>query len=101
MFKYGNCTWTELLQALPGRSKRSIESKADKLGLTRPGFSTKKGIYFLYGICPRHGRIPRDQIKWVGKRLNIPKCPRMYCGRRLRVLPKSSKLREKYRDVKK
>jgi len=96
--KYSETSWTELLQALPGRSKKSIEQKAAELGLTRPMFSTKKGAYFVYARCPVHGRIPRSDVIWEGKHLNIPKCPRAFCGRSLKVLPKSTKLREKYRD---
>jgi len=102
--KYGKVSWTELLQLLRGRTKKSILQRAERIGLDRSKFSTKKGVYFVYAKCERHGRILRQDIVWEVKetkrgKTKIPRCPWPYCGKRLRVRPKSSKLREKYRNA--
>lgn len=92
---YSNLPWQELLKLLPGKSRSAITREALKRGLNRSRFSTRKGFYFVYGLCPRHGKILRTDIKWKGKR---PTCPRPYCNRQLRTFPRHSKLREKYRS---
>ena len=102
--RYNIASWTELRSLLPGRNKRSIEHKADREGLTRPEYSTKKGLYFNFARCSVHGMIRKDNIIWGGKHLNIPYCSiivdrarSIQCKRRLTLLPRKSKLREKYR----
>ena len=101
-FQYAS--WTELKQLFPGRTQRSIENKAEQEKLTRPGFATKDGIYHDFARCPEHGMVRKEKIIWEGKHLNIPKCPiiidkarALSCKRRLTLLPRRSKLREKYR----
>ena len=95
--RYENASWTELKNLLPKRSIRSIKAKARSLKLSREKFSTKGGTYFVYGVCSRHGRILKGNIKWKGKNKDIAYCPRLNCNKKLKVLPKASKLREKYR----
>lgn len=98
MLKYSYASWTELRQSLPDRSKDSIELKAFKLGLTRAMYATTEGLYTNYGVCSVHGRILKSEIIWERKgNLNIPRCSKYRCRRRLRLLPRSSKLRERYR----
>jgi len=97
--RYNSVSWTELMQLFPDRTKKAIEQKAVKLGLVRNHFSIRKGVFYLYATCSRHGRIHIDQIRWLGKNLNTAYCPYRYCNRKLRVLPRTGRLREKYRSV--
>lgn len=96
--KYPSSTWTELLSIFPNRGRRSIKLKANKEGLKRDKFSIKKGLYFKFAMCPIHGRIDRTKIVWKNRKHYIGYCP--YCNSRLKLLPTSSKLREKYRGTK-
>ena len=93
--KYPNSTWTELLSLFSNRDKNSIKLKARKEGLAREKFDTSKGVYFKFAMCPIHGRVDRTKIVWKDENHYIGHCS--YCNSRLRLLPKSSKLREKYR----
>jgi len=95
--KYEHVSWTELKGLFPSRSKKSINKKARELRLVRTKFSTLKGVFYVYALCPTHGRIFREEIKWRGKKENIPYCPRPGCNKRLREKPKTSRLRRKYR----
>ena len=100
--KYSNTSWKDILKLLPNRSKNGITQKAYKMGLNREVFSTKEGTYFVYATCDRHGRILHTEVLWSkrGNRL-VPICPRPFCNRELRILPKHSKWRAKYREVEK
>jgi len=93
--KYSNSTWSELLSLFSNRDRRSIKLKANKEGLKRDKFDTSKGLYFKFAMCKIHGRVDRAKIIWKDGKHYIGYCA--YCNSRLRLLPKSSKLREKYR----
>lgn len=91
---YENKTWKEVKKLFPNRSKGSIDAKAREIGLNRARYTIKGGQYFTYAYCIIHGKIYKEEIKWKrGKAY----CPRNGCNRMLRMLPKKSKLREKYR----
>jgi len=93
--KYSISSWTELLSSFPNRDKRSIKLKANKEGLKRDRFDTSKGLYFKFVMCKIHGRVDRVKIVWKDSKHYIGYCP--YCNSRLRLLPKSTGLRRKYR----
>jgi len=91
---YSNLTWKQLKKLFPNRTKRSIDAKAREIGLSRGKYTVKGGQYFNYAYCVVHGKIFREEIRIKN---NKPYCPRNGCNRLLRMLPKKSKLREKYR----
>jgi len=95
--KYENSSWIELLSLFSNRTKSAIKRKAISEELNRDKFNTREGVYFKFAMCKIHGRVNRSKIVWNDK-LNIGYCP--YCNSRLRLLPKSSKLRKKYREKK-
>ena len=95
--KYPTSSWSEL-ETLLNRDKRSIKLKARKEGLSREKFDTSRGLYFKFAMCPLHGRVDRTKIVWKDENHYIGHCS--YCNSRLRLLPKASKLREKYRGTK-
>lgn len=90
-------SWVQLKNLFPGRSKNAIKKKAKELELSREGLDKRKGFYFIFARCPIHGRILKKDVIMRGKGLNTPKCSK--CNSRVKVLPRSSKLRRKYRDV--
>jgi len=94
---YENKTWKQLKKLFPNRSKRSIDAKAREIGLNRGKYTVKGGQYFNYCYCIVHGKIYKEEVKLKN---NKPYCPRAGCNRLLRMLPKKSKLREKYRRTK-
>jgi hypothetical protein len=96
--KYDHSSWSELLTLLPNRSKNSIKKKARNEGLYRGKFDTRKGVYFKFAMCRIHGRVDRSKIIWKNKNKSIGYCP--ICRSRLRLLPKATKLRRKYRRTK-
>ena len=89
-------SWTRLKNLFPGRSMNSIKIKAKELKLNRSKFNGRKGFYYIFANCPICGRILKNKVKWEGKGLSIPKCS--ICGSRVKILPKSSELRRKYRN---
>lgn len=97
--KYENSSWSELLSLLPDRSKNAIKKKAQEENLYRKKFDTRNGVYFRFAMCRIHGRIDRSKIVWKNSKKYIGYCP--ICNSRLRLLPKASKLRRKYRKNKK
>jgi len=91
---YSNSTWKQVKKLFPNRTKRSIDAKAREIGLSRAKYTIKGGLYYVYAYCIIHGKIYKEEIAYKkGKAC----CPRDGCNRLLRMLPKKSKLREKYR----
>ena len=93
--KYPTSSWSELEALFKNRDRRSIKLKARKEGLSREKFDTSRGLYFKFAMCSIHGRVDRSKIVWKDSKCYIGYCP--YCNSRLRLLPKSTKLRKKYR----
>jgi len=96
---YRTASWVRLELALPGRTRNAIKSRARVLKVERDSYTL--GKFALYAYCNCHGHIHRTEITWkVGKSgKKKPVCPRPYCNRQLRLVPRSSKRKRRYTEM--
>jgi len=96
---YRWASWLRIMNSLPGRTKDAIKGRAHTLNIIRD--STRLGKYYLYARCSKHGSIHRAEILWktTSRGTRIPTCPRPYCGVRLRMVPKNSSQKRRYREL--
>jgi len=98
---YRTASWVRLENSLPGRTRNAIKARARILNIVRDSY--RLGKRALYAYCNVHGSIHRTEIIWKeGKSKSNkkkPVCPRPFCNRQLRLVPKNSRQKRRYIDL--
>jgi len=90
-------SWVRIRLALPDKTDAAIKNRARKLKLIRKS-SLSKRILFLY--CNKHGHIHRTEVRIIRrKKGTVALCPRPYCNNKLRLEPRNSSQKRRYKEI--